>query len=55
MVGGGELVIVLLAIFGLPFIIIGLFIIFRKFTLWYWKIDRIVELLEKIEAKIPKQ
>lgn len=53
--GGGELIVVLLAIFGLPLIIIGLFIIFRKIALWYWKIDQIVELLEKIEAKMPKQ
>ncbi len=28
---------------------IGLFLILRIFNLWYWKIDKIVKLLEKIE------
>jgi hypothetical protein len=33
-------------------IIIGLFLIFRWFVLWYWKINRIVTLLEHISIKL---
>ena len=33
---------------------IGIFLLFRAFWLWYWKIDKIVELLEKIDDKITK-
>ena len=31
---------------------IGVFLIFRVFWLWYWKIDKIVELLESIDNKM---
>jgi len=31
---------------------IGLFFIFRAVVLWYWKINRIVELLENIDIKL---
>ena len=31
---------------------LGLFLILRIFWLWYWKIDKIVELLEGIDAKL---
>ena len=31
---------------------LGLFLILRYFWLWYWKIDKIVELLEGIDAKL---
>jgi len=42
--GDLSIIIVLLAI-AVP---IGLFVLFRAFVLWYWKIDRIVLLLEEI-------
>lgn len=29
----------------------GLFLIFRSFVLWYWKVDEIVELLKDIRDK----
>ncbi len=29
---------------------IGLFVVLRRGVLWYWKVDRIVALLERIEA-----
>ena len=38
-------------ILGIGFIII-IFLIFRTFWLWYWKINNIVELLEGIDAKL---
>ena len=31
---------------------LGLFLILRYFWLWYWKIDKIVELLEGIDSKL---
>ena len=31
---------------------LGLFLILRIFWLWYWKIDKIVELLEGIDSKL---
>ena len=46
MIGG----IVIAIIFGL-----GLFLILRYFWLWYWKIDRIVELLENINNNTTPQ
>lgn len=36
------------------FLLIALFLIFREFALWYWKINRIVELLEQIEENTRK-
>ena len=38
-------------ILGIGFIII-IFLIFRAFWLWYWKINNIVELLEGIDSKL---
>ena len=38
--------------------IIGIFLIFRMFWLWYWKIDIVGDLLENIDnntKKIPKE
>jgi len=39
---------------GLVFvlIIVGIFLVARVVVLWYWKVDRIVELLEKIEQHL---
>ena len=37
---------ILLAIVGL-FVVVLLFILLRKFFLWYWKINDIIALLEK--------
>ena len=37
----------------LPMLIaIGIFFVFRSLFLWYWKVDRIVELLEGIDSKL---
>ncbi|MFA6494881.1 MAG: hypothetical protein WC246_00745 [Candidatus Paceibacterota bacterium] len=43
-------------IFGVMFsflfflvVVVGLFLVFRFVALWYWKIDKIVDRLEKIE------
>jgi len=35
-------------------LIIGLFLLFRIIVLWYWKIDKIVELLQKIADNTEK-
>ena len=38
---------------ALPMLIaIGIFFVFRSLFLWYWKVDRIVELLEGIDSKL---
>jgi hypothetical protein len=34
-------------------VLIGLFLLLRKVALWYWKIDRMVALLEKIAGEQP--
>lgn len=34
-------------------IVLVVFLVFREFFCWYWKINRLVTLLEKIEAKLP--
>ena len=37
----------------LPMLIgIGIFFALRSLFLWYWKVDRIVELLEGIDSKL---
>ena len=37
----------------LPMLIaIGIFFVFRSLFLWYWKVDRMVELLEGIDSKL---
>ena len=32
--------------------ILGIFLIFRMFWLWYWKIDKVVDLLESIDKTL---
>ena len=32
--------------------ILGIFLIFRIFWLWYWKIDKVVDLLESIDKTL---
>ena len=34
------------------FVLVGLFLLFRAAVLWYWKLDRIVALLESISTKL---
>lgn len=36
-------------------ILLVVFLLFREFFCWYWKINRIVALLEQIEAKLPSE
>jgi len=43
-------VIALLVLFVAAWVII--FLIFRAIVLWYWRVNRIVELLESIEEKL---
>ena len=38
---------------GVVIVLLLVFAIFREFFTWYWKINRIVALLEKIEAILP--
>ena len=33
-------------------VIVAIVVIFRMFFLWYWKVDKIVELLESIDSKL---
>ena len=33
-------------------ILIGIFLILRFFWLWYWKVDKIVDALERIDSKL---
>ena len=33
---------------------LGLFLILRYFWLWYWKIDKVVDLLERIDENTRK-
>ena len=35
-------------------VIFAIIVIFRKFFLWYWKVDKVVELLENIDNKLSK-
>ncbi len=41
---------------GIMYIIVTIIciLILRMFWLWYWKVDRVVELLEKIESNTSK-
>ena len=34
------------------FVTIGILVIIRHLVLWYWKINRVVELLESIDQKL---
>jgi hypothetical protein len=33
-------------------IVIAIFLVFREVVCWYWKINRVVELLESIDATL---
>lgn len=33
-------------------LLVGIFIVCREIVLWYWKVNRIVALLESIESKL---
>lgn len=37
-----------------PVLLIALFLILREFHTWYWKINKAIELLEKIEKNTRK-
>ncbi len=36
-------------------VVLTIFLIFRAIVLWYWKIDRVVSLLEKIEENTRRE
>ena len=48
-VGFTELLVGLLILL----VVFVVFLVLRGFFCWYWKINRILALLEKIEAKLP--
>lgn len=47
--GSGDAIGIVLASLALC---IGVFIVCREIMLWYWKVNRIVELLESIDSKL---
>ena len=46
-----DVVVIILAALLIAFIV---FLILRKFICWYWKVNRIVSLLEGIQASLYK-
>ncbi len=50
----GVLFLALGILVGVAVLVVGLFIVFRWIVLWYWKIDRHMEIMERIDRRLAK-